>query len=256
MFDENSLDDFRWHTGHQHFQIDYEFLLTQLLEDPFLGIIFKPKTPITLRKRLGPVAELLAQGEKTGRCVLLGSGAMQSTTAPIEAGLAADVTVGNLPSATSSIECALGGVPSLLIDRWGFPRSPLYRLGLGKMVFKEWDTLWRAWEEHWKSPGGIPGFGDWSPMLDELDPFRDGRAAERMGNYLKWLIEGLKAGLDRETVMADAAERYSARWGQDKVTEVNGQLWSFCSSDSDGGQRVAGLLEEDTSKTPAAVSLD
>ena len=58
-------------------------------------------------------------------------------------------------------------------------------------------------------------------MLDELDPFRDGRAAERMGTYLQWLLEGFRAGLDRETVMADAAERYTAAWGKDKVMQVN-----------------------------------
>jgi len=58
-------------------------------------------------------------------------------------------------------------------------------------------------------------------MLDELDPFRDGRAAERMGTYISWLLEGFRAGFDRETVMADAAERYGARWGKDKVTSIN-----------------------------------
>ncbi|MBI2361115.1 MAG: hypothetical protein HYV04_19790 [Deltaproteobacteria bacterium] len=227
FFDNNSLDDARWDTGHEFFQADYEYLLRQLLADPSVGVIFKAKTPLTVRKRLGSIADMLARAEMTGRCILLGSGPLQSTTAPIEAGLAADVTVGNLWSGSPSIECALGGVPSLLIDREGFPRSPLYRLGVGKVVFKDWDSLWQACEDHWRSPGGVPGFGDWSPMLEELDPFRDGRAAERMGAYLKWLIEGLKAGLGRETVMADAAERYCAQWGKDKVTEVNGRsLWS------------------------------
>ena len=58
-------------------------------------------------------------------------------------------------------------------------------------------------------------------MLDEIDPFRDGRAAERMGTYLKWLIDDFKDGLDRDTAMAQAAERYCQAWGQDKITEVN-----------------------------------
>ena len=62
-------------------------------------------------------------------------------------------------------------------------------------------------------------------MLDELDPFRDGRAAERMGTYIKWLIDGFKAGMDRETIMADAAERYCEKWGKDKVTSVNSGSW-------------------------------
>ena len=76
----------------------------------------------------------------------------------------------------------------------------------------------------------MPGFGDWSPMLEELDPFRDGRAAERMGTYLHWLIEGYKAGLERETVLADAAERYCARWGEDKITAVNSSRTVFQNS--------------------------
>ena len=54
-------------------------------------------------------------------------------------------------------------------------------------------------------------------MLDELDPFRDGRAAERMADYINWLLEGLNAGLSRDSAMAEAAERYSAQWGKDKV---------------------------------------
>ena len=58
-------------------------------------------------------------------------------------------------------------------------------------------------------------------MLDELDQFRDGRAAERMGDYLKWLIDGYKSGLERDTIMADAAERYCRTWGYDKVTQIN-----------------------------------
>jgi hypothetical protein len=57
-------------------------------------------------------------------------------------------------------------------------------------------------------------------MLDELDPFRDGGAAERMGMYLKWLLEGFRAGLGRARVMADAAQRYTDRWGKDKVTQI------------------------------------
>ena len=42
-----------------------------------------------------------------------------------------------------------------------------------------------------------------------------------MGTYLEWLMEGFKAGLPRETVLADAAERYSKIWGKDKILSVN-----------------------------------
>ena len=57
-------------------------------------------------------------------------------------------------------------------------------------------------------------------MLDEIDPFRDGRAAERIGTYLKWLLDDFKVGLPREIAMGNAAERYCKIWGKDKIGEV------------------------------------
>ena len=129
---------------------------------------------------------------------------------------------GHLTAGTAGAECALAGVPTLLVDQEGWVGSPLYRLGVGQVVFTDWEALWKACLEHWARPGGVPGFGDWSAMLDELDPFRDGRAAERMGTYLQWLLEGFKAGKGRDTVMAEAAERYTARWGKDKIVQIGG----------------------------------
>ena len=124
-------------------------------------------------------------------------------------------------AATAGLEAALAGVPTLLLDQEAWPQNPLYRLGIDQVVFNDWDRLWEACLQYWSRPGEIPGFGDWSSMLDELDPFRDGLAAERMGTYLHWLLEGFNAGLDRETTMADAAERYCVLWGKDKITQVN-----------------------------------
>ena len=220
--DENSNDEARWAVGHALTREAYAFLLERLLAAPWLGLVIKPKTPRTLRRRLGPVAQLLTRAEATGRCVVLESGQVQGSFPPAAAALAADVLVhGHLWAATAGVESALAGVPTLIMDREGWPVSPFYRLGAGRVVFTEWEALWDACLEHWRLPGGIPGFGDWSPMLDELDPFRDGRAAERMGTYLQWLLEGFDAGLDRAAVMADAAERYAARWGRGNVMAIN-----------------------------------
>jgi len=222
FFDENSAEDVRWNTGHDLVRDNYAFLLGKVMSEPWLGLVIKPKAPHSLRRRLGPVADLLERAIATGRCYVYEDGAPQGSHTPAEAALAADLVIhGHLCAATAGMEAALAGIPTLLFDGEGWPASPLCRLGIGKVVFRDWEGLWEACLEHWATPGGMPGFGDWSPMLEELDPFRDGRAAERMGTYLQWLIEGLQAGRDRETVMAQAAERYCGIWGSDKVTEVN-----------------------------------
>jgi hypothetical protein len=222
FFDENSSPDERWHTGNRFQAENYEFLLEKLLSEPRLGLVFKPKVPATLRRRIGPVAQLLEKAIQTGRCHLYEKGVVQGTYPPAIAALSADVAIhGHLCAGTAGVEAALAGVRTLLLDREGWSVSPLYRLGVGRVVFINWLELWNALVEYRRSPERFPGFGDWSPMINELDPFHDGRAAERMGMYLHWLLEGLKAGERREKVLADAAERYGRAWGYDKITELN-----------------------------------
>ena len=67
---------------------------------------------------------------------------------------------------------------------------------------------------------GIPRFGDWSPLLDEMDQFRDNRGSERVGTYLHWLIQGFDQGKHREQILEEAAERYCDIWGQDKIISI------------------------------------
>jgi hypothetical protein len=224
FYDENSGADSRWVSGHDSARQSYEFLLEKVLSEPWVAVVFKPKAPRTLRQRLGPVSDMLKRAEETGRCYVFEGGPLQGSYPPCIAALSADVAIGaHLFASTAGVESALAGVPTLLLDREGWQVSNLYNLGKGKVVFSDWDSLWKACDEHRNSKGSNNVFGDWSPLLDRIDPFRDGRAAERIGTYLKWLLDGLKAGLSRDTAMADAAERYAQQWGDDKITSVNGQ---------------------------------
>jgi len=219
VIDENSADDDRWHTGHTLQQDNYRFILEKVLETPWLGVIFKPKRASNLRKRLGPVDKLLCEAEETGRCYIYESSGRHTTSAPpILAGLSADLCIhGHLSAGTAALECALEGLPTLLIDREGTPFSKLNELPKDKVIFKDWPSAIDAVMEHFSTPGGIPDFGDWSSIINELDPFRDGLAAKRIGDYLHWLIQGYDQGLDKETVMENAAVRYRKLWGDDKV---------------------------------------
>lgn len=57
-------------------------------------------------------------------------------------------------------------------------------------------------------------------ILDELDPFRDGMAAKRMGSYLVWIREGLNDGRSGDEVLESSANKYREQWGADKVVSV------------------------------------
>lgn len=223
FFDENSKSDIRSHTGHEFMSVNYEFLLRKALEDSSLGLVFKPKVPKTLRRRLGPVAELMSKLESCGRCFIFEDGLMQGSYPPAVAAKAADIAIhGHLHASTAGIEAALAGIPTVLLDREGWPSCPLYAYDTeDKIIFHSWEQLWPILSQHLKRPGGVTGFADWSKLLDMFDPFGDGHAAERIGNYLSWIMDSLRAGDSRNKALADAAQRYAEKWGKDKVVAIN-----------------------------------
>lgn len=218
FFDENSLADERKHTGHSFMRTNYEEVARRVLKDPTLGVIFKPKTPATLRERLGDVATLLAEAEATGRCRVIERGVLAGSFPPAYAALASDVAIhGHLVAATAGVEAALAGVPTVLLDREGWSASPFHKLD-ATVSFGNWELLWSALDEYFS--GSLPGFGQWGSLLDEIDPFRDGRAAERMGTFLHDYLHALDHGADRDSALADAAERYTATWGDWSIEPV------------------------------------
>lgn len=220
FFDENSHADPRWSLGHEFTQLNYEFILKKVLEETWFGLILKPKASKTLHRRLGSVSGLLDQALATGRCIVIGEvlGAGHNIYPPALASMAADVAVhGHLTAATAGFEAFLSGTPALLLDRERWHRSRFYSLGKGRVVFNDWEELWRTCCEYWRNPAGVPEFGDWSSMIHELDPFRDGRAVQRMGTYLKWLLDDLRQGYSRDAALVDAAKRYAEIWGEDKI---------------------------------------
>lgn len=218
FLDETDMEDDRWGPGHLSTQEEYQFILEKVLSEPWLGLVLKPKRQGTLRKRLGPVAGILEQAIDTGRCYISNQ---DHIITPAMAAMASDIAIhGSLYACTAGMEAALVGAPTLMLDSFGWDKSRIYKLGEKRVAFREWQPLWEALMEHWnKQP--IPGLGDWSPIIDELDPFRDGKAASRMGTYLHWLIQGYENGQDREVILADAAEKYCKRWGNDKVVKMS-----------------------------------
>jgi len=215
-FDENTIDDSRWFIDHASARKNYTFLLEKVLQNTDFGLVLKPKTPASLLRRLGPVTELLENALETGRCFIYLDGAVQGSYPPAAAALVADVSVHDgIGAVTAGLESALCGVPTLLIDEEGCQISNLYELGVDKVVFNGLGELWETYNHYIKTHDKDSGFGDWSKMLNEMDPFRDGRSAERIGTYLKWLLDGFQAGMRRE-----AAGRYCRQWGNDKIISV------------------------------------
>jgi hypothetical protein len=93
-----------------------------------------------------------------------------------------------------------------------------YQAGPDRLVFDNPDKLWASLNRFFDEPGSLPmlGLAD-KDLLSRIDPFRDGRAGHRIGEYVRWYLEGLDQSLDRDKALAEATRRYAEKWGNAMV---------------------------------------
>ena len=145
------------------------------MEEKWLGLIIKPKKPKRIRRDLGDVRFLLDQALATGRCHMFENydnfSPKNYENPPAQCAMASDISIKeSMIAGTAGVETVLTGTPTLMMDRDGFKESQFYKLGVGKVVFTEWSSLWKNLEVHWRKEP-IAGFGDWSPIMDDIEPF-------------------------------------------------------------------------------------
>jgi hypothetical protein len=215
-FDVTPATDRRIGLTREYVSRHHRFLIERILCEPDLGIVFKGKKGIRADlESLGSDASRAAASGRIFFCEELGP-----YVPPAMAALAADVVVQcPIVSQTAALESALAGRPTLLLDDLGLDFPSTGRLGR-HVVYRDWQSLWTDLAAYWHKPDAFPEFGSWAGVLDELDPFRDGRAAERIGRYLGWLLEGYDDGIEKEAILARAAERYAEAWGNDKIRRL------------------------------------
>ncbi len=213
-FDENTGDERLNPAKNATNEMMHRSWAEAVLADPTLAVVLKPKRPGTLFERLGDAGPVLREGMSTGRLVVLGEGTWSTDVFPVQAGLASDLAVGHLLARTAVFECALAGVPSVFVDTEGLTSLPEYSQDmLGSTLFPDLDSLLGAIRAHRADPGSVSGFGDLSRWLEGRDPFMDGRASARMGEYIRALLGVFERGGTREAAIEAADRAYSEAWG-------------------------------------------
>ena len=194
----------------------YRFFLQWIIEDPSLGILLKPKK-IQWREMYPGFEDLFAQAFSTDRVH-----AFDTVMWPADVALAADFAIGHT-GISATVVSALAGARVLNLEYDGLDREPLtqyatlHSLGPNRCVFRDHETLKNAVLDYFQDRSSNPQLGDISPVLDHFDPFRDGKASRRIGEYVEWYLEGVDRGVSRETALKRATHNYADKWGADKV---------------------------------------
>ena len=78
------------------------------------------------------------------------------------------------------------------------PYSIFHSLGPNRCVFYDPESLKEAVLGYSNNPESNSYLGDISPILDQLDPFRDGKASQRIGEYVAWYLDSLDQNLSKD----------------------------------------------------------
>ena len=221
FFDQGAISDQKLTAGYYHMRDSYQFVLSKLLDNEWLGLIIKPKKPAILKKSLGPIYGLLLKAIETGRChVYLNSDEIlvkNFENSPSEAAFGSDIAIHNcLVAGTAGLESAMTNTETLYYDYFGFEESIFYKYQ-NKIVFNNWDKLWFYLENRLKEKKTMSN--DWKNILYDLDPFMDGKAFDRIEEFSKDILINFKnnKSASKDDIIDKTVKNYINKWGEDKV---------------------------------------
>ena len=208
VFDEIANDVFFGDTIEQF----YRALMELVYECDTISLLVKTKKPQVLDGMPHIKAEIEQLVQK-GRCIM----ASWKVTAS-EAAAQSDLVV-CVPS-TAAFESVLTGTSTIIFNPMRSSSSLFYtNNGLNHRIFEESDALVTAVKKFIE--GSDASIGDCTDLIPEIDPFDDGKGAERVGNYLARCLQGFDAGLDREEILRQANKYYSGEKGKNRLSHEN-----------------------------------
>jgi len=217
-FDEGSSDRRMSIIPNKRSSDIYQRLFELVMTDEKIGLICSPKRPRTIRKRMPELIDIMSKAESTGRCMIL-HGNYLTDNYPTEAAQASDIVITLLLGGTTFLESVLSGVRTVCLDLEKLYSFDEYIWGKETVVFDNLNNLMAAIKKYRNHPALFEEFGN-SRIIQTIarkDPFKDGRAAERIGNYIKWLIESFDNKKTREAALAFARKNYTRAWGAENI---------------------------------------
>jgi len=190
FFDENStVRKYVLTTPTEHI-LELRKLMQMVLDDPSVGLVVKSKQLATSPRFLDGISTIRDSVAATGRYIELIYGTRRNIVFPAEAAQCADVTIGHAAGATAVLEGVLTGSRGILLNPYGLTGANDRLYAQADIVFPSMTDALEAIRDF---RAGVPerrDLGDWSPIIDQFDPFRDGRAGHRMRAAIEQVTTG------------------------------------------------------------------
>lgn len=194
-FDESVQHD-RWGlVSEDHHLSELHALAHAVLTDPTFGVLVKSQFMRYSPSQLYPGDVLLQRAKATGRYLELMEGVHRNDIYPTEAALVADLCIGHKFGATAALEAAIAGVRTVLLDSYGTKTLWDDVYARADIVRESITALMEAIVRHRAGEPADRVLGDWKPILHYFDPYRDGKAMDRLRGVVAQRMANLsKAG--------------------------------------------------------------
>jgi hypothetical protein len=167
-------------------------LARKVLSDPEFGVIVKSQFRFNTPSQLYPKDGLIQAAQATGRYLELMDGVHRNNIYPTEAALVADICIGHKFGATGALEAAIAGVRTVLLDAYGARTLWDNVYSRANIECESLDLLMEKIEYYRSGNPAEKTLGDWTPILQFFDPYRDGKSALRLRTVLENAIQSAK----------------------------------------------------------------
>lgn len=163
-------------------------LMKLVLDDPSVGLIVKTQFQWNSPTRYTKLTRTRAAASATGRYIGLSYGVHRNIVFPAEAALSADISIGHAIGATAPLEAALSGGRCILLNPYGVKSNNDVLYAKSDIVYPSITSALSAINSFRAGNLERANLGDWSPIIDQFDPFRDERSSYRLRNFLEHAV--------------------------------------------------------------------
>ena len=187
-FPENAVRDKYTLISEEDYCAEIQTLLRLVLSDPTIGLLLKGQFQKSSSRYIKEISGLHAQAEATGRHIELTYGTHRNIIFPAEAALSSDITIGHMVGATASLEAALTGTRSLILNPYGIEGDNDGLYAQADIVYSSMEAALEAISRFRSGDPERAELGDWSPIIEHFDSFRDGQSGTRMRGFLETVV--------------------------------------------------------------------
>jgi hypothetical protein len=186
----------------------YRAIFDLVADDGRFSVLIKTKKTHVFEK-IQEVKKKWEELAQEGKCVMLDWKQRVSETSVLS-----DLTV-SLPS-TAAFESVVSGTPTVIYNPMRSGSSFFYsNAGLNRRIFEDEGAMIAAINKFAREDS--TNIGDCRDLRPMIDPFQDGLASRRVGDYLKKCLEGFDSGMHREEILKSANRAYALKWGKEMV---------------------------------------